>query len=128
MAYDDVCKARGRHELYLHNGTWLVCAQCGYTQDAEVAKTTVDLQLLAPSTHKAEALQDADRVVMEINLNVYENLDKRPNMNTLLEEMAEAILANRGKHEHPLRLELVQIAGICVNMIRQIDAGEPFKP
>lgn len=113
--------------MYLHNGQ-VICRQCGYTTDLETAKTTVDLQLLAPSTHRTEALQEADRVIMDVSLNVYENLHKRPNMNTLLEEMAEAILANRGKHEHPLRLELVQIAGICVNMIRQIDAGEPFKP
>lgn len=32
MAYDDVCKARGRHEFLLHAGNWLVCAQCGYSQ------------------------------------------------------------------------------------------------
>ena len=43
-----------------------------------------------------------------------------------VEEVSEATLASRGKHEHPLRLELVQIAGICINMIRQIDAGEDF--
>lgn len=60
------------------------------------------------------------------NANAHEH--KKPNMRTLWEEVSEATLSWRGKHEHPLRLELVQIAGICINMIRQIDAGENFKP
>jgi hypothetical protein len=70
---------------------------------------------------------DTTPAIQDVIHNVNENWSKRPNMRTLMEEVAEAILADRGKHDHPLRLELVQIAGICINMIRQIDAGEPFK-
>jgi hypothetical protein len=70
----------------------------------------------------SEQLTTAD-ALQDVIHNVNENWSKRPTLNTLLEEVAEAILAARGKHEHPLRVELVQIAGICINMIRQIDAG-----
>lgn len=56
------------------------------------------------------------------------NAAKQPNMSTLLEEVAEAILASRGKHEHPLRLELVQIAGICLNIIAQMDFANQLEP
>ncbi len=59
--------------------------------------------------------------------NAADNSHKHPAMTTLIEEFAEAVLAARGKHEHPLRLELVQIAGICINLIRQIDAGETIE-
>lgn len=69
-----------------------------------------------------------DKPAMDVIANANENKSKRPNIRALSEEFAEAILAERGKHEHPLRLELVQIAGVCINMIRQIDAGDPFKP
>lgn len=69
-----------------------------------------------------------DNATQDVINNANEHSHKKPNIRTLSEEYAEAILAERGKHEHPLRLELVQIAGICINMIRQIDAGEPFKP
>lgn len=69
-----------------------------------------------------------DPPIADVIQNANENQHKRPNMRTLSEEYAEAILAWRGKHEHPLRLELVQIAGVCINMIRQIDAEEEFKP
>lgn len=66
-------------------------------------------------------------VINEIIDNANEHKHKKPNIRTLWEEVSEATLASRGKHEHPLRLELIQIAGICINMIRQIDAGEDFK-
>lgn len=70
-------------------------------------------------------LQDA--AVKDVIRNANTHGHKKPNIRTLSEEFAEAILAERGKHEHPLRLELVQIAGVCINMIRQLDAGEEFK-
>lgn len=66
-------------------------------------------------------------VIREIIHEADRNQHKKPNMRKLMEEVAEAILAERGKHEHPLRLELVQIAGICINIIRQLDAGEELK-
>ncbi len=67
-----------------------------------------------------------EQAVQDVLRNAEDNYHKRPNIRTLSEEFAEAILAERGKHEHPLRLELVQLAGICINMIRQIDNGEEF--
>lgn len=75
-----------------------------------------------------ELRERPDKAVLSVVENAYENQHKKPNMRTLWEEVSEATLSWRGKHEHPLRLELVQIAGICINMIRQIDAGEEFKP
>lgn len=69
-----------------------------------------------------------DTALSSVIANANEHQAKKPNMRTLWEEVSEATLSWRGKHEHPLRLELVQIAGICINMIRQIDAGEEFKP
>lgn len=64
---------------------------------------------------------DASIEAVITNANI--NMHKRPNMRTLLEEVSEAVLADRGKHEHPLSLELTQIAGVCINMLRQIEAG-----
>lgn len=69
-----------------------------------------------------------DTAIQDVIRNADENAHKKPNMRTLWEEISEATLSWRGKHEHPLRLELMQVAGICINMIRQIDAGEEFKP
>lgn len=69
-------------------------------------------------------MKERERAIEDVIANADENQHKRPNIRTLSEEYAEAILAERGKHEHPLRLELVQIAGICINIIRQIDKDE----
>lgn len=65
-----------------------------------------------------------DRAVWDVLGNAAYNAHKKPNMRTLFEEFCEAGLADRNKHEHPLRLELVQIAGVAINMIRRIDNGE----
>lgn len=69
-----------------------------------------------------------DKPARDVLENADTNRHKKPNMRTLWEEISEATLSWRGKHDHPLRLELVQIAGICINMIRQVDNGEEFKP
>lgn len=76
---------------------------------------------------KREATPSVAKAVHDVAKNANEHEHKNPNMRTLWEEVSEATLSWRGKHDHPLRLELVQIAGICINMIRQIDAGKDFK-
>jgi NTP pyrophosphatase (non-canonical NTP hydrolase) len=37
---------------------------------------------------------------------------------TLLSEVGELADALKGKHEHPKEVELIQIAGICINWLR----------
>lgn len=64
-----------------------------------------------------------DRVVSEIGDLAWQHRHKSPKMTTLIEEFAEAVLVARGKHDDPLRLELGQIASICIGMIVRIDAG-----
>lgn len=54
---------------------------------------------------------------------VKENEHKKPKATTLIEEMAEFILACRGKHEHPIELELYEIASIAINLLRQAEMG-----
>jgi hypothetical protein len=56
----------------------------------------------------------------EIELNAHEHCRERPAMTTLIEEVAEAILAARGKHEDELALEITQIGGICINILWQL--------
>jgi hypothetical protein len=63
---------------------------------------------------------DTVDTVMDI---AYEHAYKRPKMTTLLEEVAEAILASRGKHDDPLELELVQIASVAINCLWQLRMG-----
>ncbi len=53
-----------------------------------------------------------------------EQKHKRPAMSTLLEEMAEAILSSRGKHDDYLTLEITQIGGVCINILWQLYAGQ----
>lgn len=52
--------------------------------------------------------------------NARENRHKRPTMTTLIGEMAEAILVCRGEHDDSLELEIVQMGGICINILRQL--------
>lgn len=52
--------------------------------------------------------------------NAREHKEKRPAMTTLIEEMAEAILVCRGKHDDSLELEIVQMGGICINILWQL--------
>lgn len=72
-------------------------------------------------------LASFDEAIRDVIQNADEHKAKHPAMTTLVEEFAEAVLASRGKHDHPVRLELVQIAGICINLIRQIDNGETME-
>lgn len=60
-----------------------------------------------------------DKVISQVR----ENEHKEPKATTLIEEMAEFILACRGKHEHPIELELYEIASIAINLIRQAQMG-----
>lgn len=66
----------------------------------------------------------SEQAILDVIRTANEHRAKKPNMRTLTEEFAEAVLSARGKHEHPLRLELVQIASIAINILRQIDADE----
>lgn len=61
-----------------------------------------------------------DDAVTEINANAEEHCQLRPAMSTLLEEVAEAILAARGIHDDSLQLEITQIGGICINILWQL--------
>lgn len=45
--------------------------------------------------------------------------DRQPTLGTLLEEVAELARALEGKHEDHPSLELLQIASIAANMLRQ---------
>jgi hypothetical protein len=60
-------------------------------------------------------------VMDEARLMAQDHAYKRPKMTTLTEEFAEAVLASRGKHDDPLRLELMQIMTVCANLVWQID-------
>jgi len=61
----------------------------------------------------------ANRVVDEAIKNRY----KRPKVTTILEEVAEMILAFRGKHDDSPELELIQIASVCINVLWQLELG-----
>ncbi len=79
--------------------------------------------------NEANALTDQekkfrDHAAANIVDNALEYCHRRPAMSTLLEEMAEAILASRGKHDGPLTLEIVQVGGICINILWQIYSGQ----
>lgn len=65
-----------------------------------------------------------EMAVMAVDRNAQEQREKRPAISTLLEEMAEAILAARGKHEDTLELEITQIGGICINILWQLFMGQ----
>lgn len=60
-----------------------------------------------------------DKVISEARLNRH----KRPKVTTILEEVAEMILAFRGKHDDPPELELIQIASTCINVLWQLELG-----
>ena len=61
------------------------------------------------------------RAVKEITNNASDQAEKRPAMTTLIEEVAEAILSARGKHDDFLETEIVQIGGICINILWQLN-------
>jgi hypothetical protein len=60
-------------------------------------------------------------VILEASEMAAANQHKRPKMTTLVEEFAEAVLASRGKHEHPTRLEVMQMITVGMNIVWQID-------
>lgn len=64
------------------------------------------------------------RALSAVIRNAREHKHKRPAMSTLLEEMAEAILSSRGKHHDYLELEIIQIGGICINILWQLYDGQ----
>jgi hypothetical protein len=61
-----------------------------------------------------------DEALIDIGVTAEQHCRRRPAMSTLIEEVAEAILAARGKHDHDLALEISQIGGICVNILWQL--------
>lgn len=63
------------------------------------------------------------KAVLLVEENARGNAYKRPAMTTLIEEMAELTLALRGKHDDPVDVELVQIAGVAVNLLWQWNLG-----
>lgn len=38
-------------------------------------------------------------------------------LRSLMEEVGELAAALKGKHEHPMELEVIQVAGICLNWL-----------
>lgn len=81
--------------------------------------------------HAIAAQEDSDWGILDnasiaVLKNANANAHRNPNMLTLIEEMFEAGLAARGKHDDSLELELVQIAGTCINLLRQIQGGVPL--
>jgi len=65
-----------------------------------------------------------EMAVIAVDRNAQKHREKRPAMSTLIEEMAEAILASRGKHNDTLETEIIQIGGICVNILWQLAMGQ----
>lgn len=61
---------------------------------------------------------------------VYENAlahvdyQPRPDFHQLVEEVLELSQAIRNKHEHPIELELIQIGGIVLNWLADIEEAE----
>lgn len=46
---------------------------------------------------------------------------------TLVAEIGELADSIKGKHEHPVEVELIQIAGICVNWLNSLDGEIDFQ-
>lgn len=77
---------------------------------------------------QGQAQQQPDSEPMTIDLamalisyNANAHLDCEPTLGTLLEEVGELARALEGKHEDHPGMELVQIGGIVVNMLRRYD-------
>jgi hypothetical protein len=66
-------------------------------------------------------LQDITRRIRE---NAFQNRGRNCDLATLLAEVAELAYAGVGRHEHEPSIELVQIAGICVNWWIELARGE----
>lgn len=94
-----------------------------YLNQSKKTVELVDSDVPYPVNLSPEELVAYSDAVAAIVHNMAEHATKRPKMTTLMEEVAEAILASRGKHDDPLELELTQIAGICGNMLWQIATG-----
>ena len=61
---------------------------------------------------------EVDEVLEQVRRNAMLHIDKCPCLAMLLAEVSELAYAIVGRHEHPMELELTQIAGICVNWLR----------
>lgn len=57
-----------------------------------------------------------------MNATIYH--EHKPTLGTLLAEVAEFAQAVEGKHEDHPSLELVQIAGIAINLLRRYDTSD----
>lgn len=95
-----------------------------YLNQSKKTIELVDSDVPYPVSLSPEELVAYSDAVAKIVGNMCDNATKRPKMTTLMEEVAEAILASRGKHDDPLELELAQIAGVCGNMLWQIATGQ----
>lgn len=61
-----------------------------------------------------------DDVLVLVRENVIAHQKNNTKLRTILAEVAELAYALDGEHEHPPELELIQIAGICVNWITRL--------
>jgi uncharacterized protein YejL (UPF0352 family) len=59
-----------------------------------------------------------EQAVALVTDNAYAHQDRTPTLGMLMEEIAEYVRATEGKHEDPPVLELIQIGGIVVNLLR----------
>jgi NTP pyrophosphatase (non-canonical NTP hydrolase) len=77
----------------------------------------------------SQLLEGSDDALRAINKNArhFESkmwTDDRPDERrflSLVSEVGELSDAIKGKHEHPTEVELIQIAGICLNWLRVLD-------
>ena len=65
-----------------------------------------------------EAEVRLEQAIALVTDNAYAYEDHTPTLGTLMQEIAELMCAFEGKHEDPPELELVQIGGIVINMLR----------
>lgn len=111
------------------------CPRCGVDSDPNVqiaqqadkmvtgVKPLLDSDVDHPVGLSEKELEAFSQAVAVIVRNAADNAAKRPKMTTLMEEVAKAILASRGKHDDPLELEISQIGGLCINMLWQMATG-----
>jgi len=74
------------------------------------------------STHYDPTNEKLDRAASEIlaNANHHAFIHQPRTIGHLMEELAELALALDGLHEHPPELELIQLGGSVINMLREL--------
>ena len=73
-----------------------------------------------------------DQMLKRVRWNVAQHYHKSPDLPMLLGEISELAYAIAGRHEHDPEIELMQIAGICVNWLMQLqnrrEVNDPTTP